>query len=207
MLIHNGISTQYAQRAESYPEIAAAIETICSTQAGNYLVYFPSYAYLAAVLALLQERLLENQALSTWRLLVQDRGMTETAREEFLNQFSASNQETLVGMAVMGGIFGEGIDLVGDRLIGVMVVGVGIPQVCLENDLIKDYFDHQNGNGFAYAYQYPGFNRVLQATGRVIRTETDRGSHNGKTVYPTAIPPFVPRTLAGVSDCRERKRD
>ncbi len=169
LLIHNGISTKYAQRADSYAAIAAAIETICSAHVGNYLVFFPSYAYLAAVLELLKERLPERQ------LLVQDRGMTEAAREAFLAQFSASNQETLVGLAVMGGIFGEGIDLVGERLIGAVVVGVGVPQVCLERDLIKDYFDRQNGSGFAYAYQYPGFNRVLQATGRVIRTEADRG--------------------------------
>ena len=101
--------------------------------------------------------------------------MTESAREAFLAQFSAGSQGTLVGLAVMGGIFGEGIDLVGERLIGAVVVGVGVPQVCLENDLIKEYFDGQGVSGFAYAYQYPGFNRVLQATGRVIRTETDRG--------------------------------
>ena len=169
LLIHDGISTKYAQRADSYAAIASAIETICSAHVGNYLVYFPSYVYLAAVLELLKERLPEGQ------LLVQDRGMTEAAREAFLARFSAGNQETLVGLAVMGGIFGEGIDLVGERLIGAIVVGVGVPQVCLENDLIKDYFDQQNGNGFAYAYQYPGFNRVLQATGRVIRTEVDRG--------------------------------
>ncbi|MBI5351496.1 MAG: hypothetical protein HZB50_02530 [Chloroflexi bacterium] len=136
---------------------------------GNYLVYFPSYAYLSAVLELLKERLPDNQ------LIVQDRAMTEAEREAFLTRFSSSNQETLVGLAVMGGIFGEGIDLVGERLIGVVVVGVGIPQLGLERDLIKEYFDHQMSSGFAYAYQYPGFNRVLQATGRVIRSETDRG--------------------------------
>ena len=101
--------------------------------------------------------------------------MTEEARDEFLAQFSSSNKKTLVGFAVMGGVFGEGIDLVGERLIGVVVVGVGLPQLGLERDLIKEYFDSQSGNGFAYAYQYPGFNRVLQATGRVIRTDTDRG--------------------------------
>ena len=101
--------------------------------------------------------------------------MTEAEREACLAQFSANNQETLIGLAVMGGIFGEGIDLVGERLIGVVVVGVGIPQLGLERDLIKEYFDRQNVSGFVYAYQYPGFNRVLQATGRVIRTETDRG--------------------------------
>jgi DNA excision repair protein ERCC-2 len=169
LLVHSGISTKYAQRSDSYTAIADAIETVCAAHAGNYLVFFPSYAYLDAVLEQLKERLPENQ------LLVQGRGMAEAAREAFLAQFSAGNQETLVGLAVMGGIFGEGIDLVGDRLVGAVVVGVGVPQVCLENDLIKDYFDRQNGSGFAYAYQYPGFNRVLQATGRVIRTETDRG--------------------------------
>jgi DNA excision repair protein ERCC-2 len=175
LLIHNGISTKYAQRADSYATIASVIETICSAHVGNYLVFFPSYAYLAAVLELLKERLPERQRPPGWRLLVQDRGMTEAEREAFLAQFSAGNQETLVGLAVMGGIFGEGIDLVGERLIGAVVVGVGVPQVCLERDLIKDYFDRQNVSGFAYAYQYPGFNRVLQATGRVIRTEADRG--------------------------------
>jgi DNA excision repair protein ERCC-2 len=169
LLVHNGISTKYTQRADSYAEIATVIASICSAHLGNYLVFFPSYAYLAAVHELLKEKLPEKQ------LLVQDRGMTEAAHEAFLAQFSASNSETLIGLAVMGGIFGEGIDLVGERLIGAVVVGVGVPQVCLENDLIKDYFDHQNVSGFAYAYQYPGFNRVLQATGRVIRTETDRG--------------------------------
>lgn len=101
--------------------------------------------------------------------------MKEADREAFLSRFSGANQDTLIGLAVMGGIFGEGIDLVGDRLIGTVIVGVGVPQVCLERDLIKNYFDQQNGSGFAYAYQYPGFNRVLQATGRVIRTETDQG--------------------------------
>ncbi len=169
LLVHRGIATRYDQRADSYAAIAAAIESICSAQVGNYLVFFPSYAYLAAVQALLEEMLPAGQ------LLVQGRGMSEAEREAFLDQFSAGSRQTLVGLAVMGGVFGEGIDLVGDRLIGAVVVGVGVPQVCLERDLIKEYFDRQNGAGFAYAYQYPGFNRVLQATGRVIRTETDRG--------------------------------
>jgi DNA excision repair protein ERCC-2 len=169
LLVHKGISTKYAQRVDSYAAIAASIGAVYRAHVGNYLVFFPSYAYLAAV----HERLKGN--LPETQLLVQDRGMTEEAREAFLARFSAGSQETLVGLAVMGGIFGEGIDLVGDRLIGAVVVGVGVPQVCLENDLIKAYFDGQNGSGFAYAYQYPGFNRVLQATGRVIRTETDRG--------------------------------
>ena len=169
LLIHNQIATKYAQRKDSYEPIAALIETVIRIQNGNYLIFFPSYAYLESVLELLNERVPNHQ------LLVQDRGMSEEAREEFLANFAADNQETLVGLAVMGGIFGEGIDLVGDRLIGAVVVGVGIPQIGLERDLIKEYFDRDNRRGFAYAYQYPGFNRVLQATGRVIRTESDRG--------------------------------
>jgi len=169
LLIHNRISTTYKQRADSYAQVASTIQTVCTAHIGNYLVFFPSYAYLTAVLDLLKENLPDKQ------LLVQDRGMTEDARESFLAQFSASNSETLIGFAVMGGIFGEGIDLVGERLIGAVVVGVGLPQLELERDLIKNYFDQDNQSGFAYAYQYPGFIRVLQATGRVIRTETDRG--------------------------------
>jgi DNA excision repair protein ERCC-2 len=169
LLIHNQISTKYTQRADSYAALASVIETVLNTHVGNYLVYFPSYAYLESVLELLKEKIPESQ------LLVQDRAMTEADRDAFLSRFSTNNQETLVGLAVMGGIFGEGIDLVGERLIGVIVVGVGIPQLGLERDLIKEYFDRQSGSGFAYAYQYPGFNRVQQATGRVIRTETDLG--------------------------------
>lgn len=169
LLIHNKISTNFQNRADSYAAIAETIHAVSSMRAGNYLVYFPSHAYLAAVHELLKEKLPESQ------ILVQDRRMTETERAAFLEKFSINNTQTLVGLAVMGGVFGEGIDLVGERLIGVVVVGVGIPQVGLERDLIRDYYDAQSGTGFAYAYQYPGFNRVQQATGRVIRTDTDRG--------------------------------
>ena len=169
LLVHNKISTKFVHRADSYDAIAEAIETVLNTHVGNYLVYFPSYVYLNEVVERLKGRLPAEQ------LLVQERGMTEEARDAFLAQFSSANEETLVGFAVMGGVFGEGIDLVGERLIGVVVVGVGLPQLGLERDLIKGYFDHHSASGFAYAYQYPGFNRVLQATGRVIRTDTDQG--------------------------------
>lgn len=169
LLVQNQISTKYANRAESYQAIADTIETVCTAQQGNYLVFFPSYAYLAAVVELIGERFPEHQ------LLVQDRGMPEAEREAFLARFSASNSDTLIGCAVMGGIFGEGIDLVGKRLIGAIIVGVGLPQLGLEKDLIKNYFTGRNNRGFEYAYQYPGFNRVMQAAGRVIRTEQDCG--------------------------------
>ncbi len=108
-------------------------------------------------------------------VLVQRPGMTEPERDAFLAAFSVEHGETLVGFAVLGGIFGEGIDLVGERLIGAVIVGVGLPQLCVERNLIRDYFQQQNAAGFEYAYTFPGMNRVLQAIGRVIRSETDHG--------------------------------
>ena len=94
----------------------------------------------------------------------------------FWMQFMPNQSETLLGFAVLGGIFSEGIDLIGDRLSGVIVVGVGLPQLCFERNLIKDYFDKQGKNGYNYAYVYPGMNKVLQAGGRLIRSEKDRGT-------------------------------
>ena len=108
--------------------------------------------------------------------IVQTSAMSEPARDEFLSRFSRNNPASLVGFAVMGGIFGEGIDLVGDRLSGAVVVGVGLPAISLERELIREYFAATLNAGFEYAYQYPGINRVLQAAGRVIRSETDRGA-------------------------------
>lgn len=102
--------------------------------------------------------------------------MTEEAREEFLSHFQSAPSATTLGLCVMGGIFGEGIDLKDSRLIGAVIVGTGLPMVCTENELFREYFDQQKGTGFDYAYQYPGMNKVLQAAGRVIRTATDRGA-------------------------------
>ncbi|MBE7470170.1 MAG: ATP-dependent DNA helicase [Anaerolineae bacterium] len=169
LLIHNQISTRYTHRANSYEAVAALIEGVCAAQPGNYLIFFPSYAYLAAVAELVQER------WPGWQLLIQERGMAEASRDAFLARFSTAQVGTLLGFAVMGGIFAEGIDLVGERLIGAIIVGVGLPQLSLERDLLKAYFTEQAHDGFAYAYQYPGLNRVMQAAGRVIRTEQDRG--------------------------------
>ncbi|MMZ63556.1 ATP-dependent DNA helicase DinG [compost metagenome] len=101
--------------------------------------------------------------------------MSEAEREAFLAAFEAGREDTLVGFAVMGGIFSEGIDLVGDRLTGVAVMGVGLPQIGLERDIIKEYFQAQGKDGFDYAYVYPGMNKVLQAGGRLIRSEKDQG--------------------------------
>ncbi len=169
VLIQDRIQTRFKGRSESIGEVVAAIAALLSGRRGNYLVYFPSYQYLNAVLQEFQS------AHATVQVLAQRPGMTEAERDAFIAAFSEEHGETLVGFAVLGGIFGEGIDLVGERLIGAVIVGVGLPQLCVERDLIRDYFQRQNAAGFEYAYTFPGMNRVLQAVGRVIRSETDRG--------------------------------
>ena len=169
VLVHDRIHTRFKARARTLPDVAQAIAAVTQERRGNYLVYFPSYQYLRAV----QEQFQTLHPVV--RLLAQRPGMSEAEREAFLAAFAADHTETLVGFAVMGGIFGEGIDLAGERLIGAIIVGVGLPQLCLERDLMRDLFQHHLGSGFDYAYTYPGMNRVLQATGRVIRSETDCG--------------------------------
>jgi Rad3-related DNA helicase len=169
VFIQDRIQTHFKGRAESLGEVVAAIGTLVQGRRGNYLIYFPSYQYLNAVL---QEFQACHPSVS---VLVQRPGMTEPERDAFLSAFSVEHGETLAGFAVLGGIFGEGIDLVGERLIGAVIVGVGLPQLCVERDLIRDYFQQQNAAGFDYAYTFPGMNRVLQAIGRVIRSETDHG--------------------------------
>jgi DNA excision repair protein ERCC-2 len=136
---------------------------------GNYLCYFPSYVYMKMVCDIFHTQCPDIQTL------VQSPEMDESAREAFLKRFAADNSQTLVGFAVMGGIFGEGIDLVGDRLSAAAIIGVGLPAITLERELIRAYFDQVLNSGFEYAYTYPGMNRVLQAAGRVIRSETERG--------------------------------
>lgn len=170
VFVQTQIRTEYRDRAASLPAVVQAILTTVSARRGNYLVYFPSYEYLNHAHSQLKGLIPDST-----KLLAQSPAMTETEREQFLSAFSTDHQQTLVGLAVMGGVFGEGIDLVGEKLIGAVVVGVGLPQLCAERDLIRDYFQQKLGFGFEYAYTYPGLNRVLQATGRVIRSESDKG--------------------------------
>jgi Rad3-related DNA helicase len=169
VLIQDRIQTHFKGRAESLGEVVEAIGTLVQGRRGNYLVYFPSYQYLNDTLQAFQ---LRHPSIP---VLVQRPGMTEPGRDAFLAAFSVEHGETLVGFAVLGGIFSEGIDLVGERLIGAVIVGVGLPQLCVERNLIRDYFQQQNAMGFEYAYTFPGMNRVLQAVGRVIRSDNDRG--------------------------------
>lgn len=169
LIVNDSISTRYKFRESTYTQISGAIEAVIGGKKGNYLIYFPSYKYMNAVYEVFSE---ENQGVDT---VCQSSEMTEGDREEFLSKFNANNTKTLVGFAVMGGVFGEGIDLTGDKLSGAVIVGVGLPQICFERDIIKNHFDEANGQGFEYSYTYPGMNKVMQAVGRVIRTENDRG--------------------------------
>ena len=165
------ISTRYRDRENSLHPIADALAAMVQEKQGNYLAFFPSYAYLKQVQQVFTDRYPQIP------ILAQESGLDETARADFLARFSAENEQTLLGFCVMGGVFGEGIDLAGDRLIGCAVVGVGLPQVNPRQDILRQYYDEpENGGcGFDYAYRYPGMNKVLQAAGRVIRTPQDKG--------------------------------
>ncbi len=169
LLIHKGIATNFKQRESTYDQVADAIQILTIHYPGNLLIFFPSYRYLKSI----YENLTEKDEMLN--LQIQKSGMTETEKEAFLALFDENSKQFVIGMAVMGGIFGEGIDLLGDKLVGAVVVGVGLPQICLERERIREYFDTTNRMGFEYAYMYPGFNRVFQAAGRVIRSETDKG--------------------------------
>lgn len=169
LLLEDKVSTKYRMREFTYEKVTDIISSVTRAKKGNYLVFFPSYQYMKEVM----ERYSDNNP--QMKVICQKSMMSEEEREEYLNEFSLENEQSLVGFAVMGGIFGEGIDLVGDRLLGAIIVGVGLPQICLERDIIKEHFDKTQNMGFEYAYTYPGMNKVLQAVGRVIRTEKDRG--------------------------------
>lgn len=169
VLVDSKTSTKYKNREYTYDKITEAINSVASSKRGNYLVFFPSYQYMNEVQSRFKSL---NEEVE---ILIQNTGMTETEKEEFLKSFSENKNRTMVAFAVMGGIFGEGIDLTGDKLSGAIIVGVGLPQICLERNIIKDYFSESKGVGFEYAYIYPGMNKVMQAVGRVIRTEVDRG--------------------------------
>ena len=175
LFIGGDVTTKYTRRTEDeYFNIAKYIQQIVKNRHGNYMVFFPSFAFMQDVYGKYQECFAKEDV----ECLVQDNFMNEEAREAFLARFEGTDSvddRSLIGFCVMGGIFGEGIDLKHDSLIGVIVVGTGLPQVCNERELLKAYFDEDGENGFDYAYRYPGMNKVLQAAGRVIRTAEDVG--------------------------------
>jgi Rad3-related DNA helicase len=214
LLFGNNVSTKYTRRsAGEFQRMALYIARTIRCKKGNYMVFFPSYKLMEqvqeALLSLLSEEPGENV-----RVICQKNGMREREREEFLEEFSAESEDTLVALCVMGGIFGEGIDLKNDRLIGAIVVGTGLPQVSNEREILKNYYDERNGNGFDFAFRYPGMNKVLQAAGRVIRTTEDRGvilllderflQRDYEPLYPRE---WADRRVCGADDVEELVRE
>lgn len=176
IFIARDVTSKYTRRSnQEYYNIASYIAKICGERHGNYMVFFPSHAFLNQVFEVYDTCFRTDDSITCIR---QTDHMNEEEREEFLSQFveSAGEQDqTLIGFCVMGGIFSEGIDLKNDSLIGAIIVGTGLPQVCNEREILKQFFDEQGENGFCYAYQFPAMNKVEQAAGRVIRTSEDIG--------------------------------
>ena len=172
LVVGADINTKYKEREKSYERISDYIN-VTAEKTGNYLVFFPSYEYMKNTYEVFCGKYPETPSI------IQTNSMSEQERDGFLDNFTSekplSAPGTLVGFCVLGGVFSEGIDLTGDRLSGAVIVGVGLPKLSAERDIIKKYFDEKNNLGYEYAYMYPGMNKILQAAGRVIRTETDRG--------------------------------
>lgn len=177
IIVANDVATTYKKRAENYELIADYIMKTVSAKMGNYIVYFPSYKFMQDVCTIFKMK------YHNIEIHVQERGYTDDERENFLKNFESNTSKIRIGFCVLGGVFSESIDLKHDRLIGSIVVGVGLPAVCLERELIRGFYssnadydvDYGRNVGYEYSYIYPGFTKVLQAAGRVIRTESDRG--------------------------------
>lgn len=194
-LLMNGVdvSTRYAMRSrEMYQRYATYIFRVVKAKMGNYLIFFPSYRFMEDVYQEFTQLLASDE--EEMELVIQQKHMDEEERENFLRAFEMGREKSLIGFGVLGGIFSEGIDLTNEKLIGTMIIGTGLPQVCNEREILKSYFDQKGLYGFDYAYRYPGMNKVLQAAGRVIRTEDDRGvilllderfqREKGKEIFP-----------------------
>ncbi|RDW14952.1 helicase C-terminal domain-containing protein [Oceanobacillus chungangensis] len=163
------LSTRYRDREKTMEPMVHFFKKVIDKKPGNFLIFYPSYQYMRNAY---EQFTGHYPNVST---IIQDAGMSGAEREEFLAEFDSERTTRLVGFAVLGGIFSEGVDLKGDRLQGVIVVGVGMPQIGFERDIIKNYFQSVGKNGFDYAYVYSGMNKVLQAGGRLIRTDSDTG--------------------------------
>ena len=167
LIINDNISIKYKDRDKTLEEVVKEINIFVSKKVGNYLIFAPSFEY---------SRKIEKYFINDSRFVFQTATMTNKDKDEFLANFKENPQESRIGVCVISGSFAESIDLTGDRLIGVVVVGVGLPQVNFENNLVKDFYIQKEMNGYEFAYMNPGINKVLQALGRVIRTQKDKGS-------------------------------
>ncbi len=173
LLVADDVSSRYTRRGRGeYRRMAGYIHEVTAEKTGNYMVFFPSYRMLLDVYEVYEEAYGGTEGR---RVLLQTSDMGEREREDFIRAFEETGEGTLVGFCVMGGIFSEGIDLTGEKLIGSIIVGTGLPQLSNERKILMQYFEKKGENGFDYAYRFPGMNKVLQSAGRVIRTVADRG--------------------------------
>ena len=208
VFIDSQISLRYKDRDQTLFSVYSLVKTAVSQKVGNYFIFCPSFEYLTRLYSFF-----EQEGHPEIDLIVQTRMMSENERQAFLERFQNENEKTTVGLLVLGGVFSEGIDLVGDRLIGAIIISAGLPQVNFERDQIKAYYDNEDADsrkGFHYAYTYPGINRTLQAAGRVIRTENDRGfilyidSRFRQTPYRTIINELYPDKIEIISPSQLR---
>lgn len=170
IFVGTDVSSKYKKRGRAeYRKFCQYIDSVYQQKPGNYMVFFPSYQMLGDVYDVAEEFGMPDRM----QIICQASNMTEQERQTFLEQFYA--EENVVAFCILGGIFSEGIDLAKESLIGVFVIGTGLPMVCNEREIMLQYFENRKGKGFDYAYRYPGMNKVEQAAGRVIRTEEDRG--------------------------------
>ena len=168
LMITSDISMKYTKRDTNIEKACEYINTLITEKKGNYMIFFPSYNFMNKVYSVYEA------LYDTMNIIVQSRGLNEEEQIDILNRFE--NERNVVLFTVVGGIFSEGIDLPLDKLIGAVIIGTGIPQISFERNIIKAFFDEKMNTGYDYAYKYPGFNKVLQSAGRVIRTEEDKGT-------------------------------
>ena len=168
IIIAPKVSIRYKNRDSSYQQVADYIKAFVRNKVGNYFIFLPSYEYLTNLMPYID--------MDDVDVYEQDRGMSDEDKEQFLTNFKPHPERTTLGFVIVGGAFGEGIDLVSDRLIGAIIVGIGMPKINFVSDQIMKYYDAREQSGYNYAYLNPGMNKVMQALGRVIRSETDRGA-------------------------------
>ncbi len=174
IMIDSDISTTYKNRSLTMDDLVMKISDCFSGRSGNHMVFFPSFEYMNQIMPKIESEL-KARGITNFKIISQVSEMTNTEKEEFLKSFSEPYNGLLIGAAVLGGHFGEGIDLTGDKLTGVVIVGVGLPKITPERQILSNYYSEKFGDGFSFAYRFPGWQKVLQAVGRVIRTETDTG--------------------------------
>ncbi len=169
LTVFDRLSTRYNDRQQTLYALSDILYTATKSKKGNYMVFFPSYKYMQELHGFFTAM---HPDINT---IVQQKGMSEAQKAEFVARFDENNRETLIGFCVLGGVYAEGIDLVGERLIGSIVVGVGMPRLSNDRNVLSEYYSEKDLDGMLYAYIYPGMTRVMQAVGRVIRSEEDRG--------------------------------